>query len=170
MSTVSYLRGGVPGRVYLFRYFSTMAWRRGRGRCGILGSEHKERGMKTLLIVDDERKICEALAEFFAARGFHAVTASTGADAMAQLETVTPDYLLLDLGLPDMFGLDILQAAKKQYPGMRVVVVTALRESELIQRAYQMGAYDFITKPYLLDEHYLTQIFSPSIMPDDGSP
>ncbi len=124
--------------------------------------------MKTLLIVDDEPKICQALSTFFAGRGFRAVTASCGSDAMAQLEHETPDYLLLDLGLPDMFGLDILTAAKKQHPRVRIVVVTALRESELIQRAYQLGAFDFITKPYLLDENYLSQIFSPSITHDDA--
>ena len=107
---------------------------------------------KTLLIVDDEPKICEMLSRFFDARGFHAVTATSGRQAIELLTRECPAYLLLDIRMPDVSGLDVLKMAKARCPSVKVVMVTAIDDQQTADDAFQLGATDYITKPFELDE------------------
>ena len=88
--------------------------------------------MKTLLIVDDEVEICTLLTRFFSSRGFRTQTAHSGHEALEKLKAETPDYLLLDIRMPDISGLDVLQAVKRQYPDVKVVMVTALGDHDTL--------------------------------------
>ena len=101
-----------------------------------------------LLLVDDEPKLCKTLKAFFEDRGFHVVTAHTAEEALAQLRRAPVDVVLLDLKLPDGSGLDILPCLKHEYPDVRVVMISALADSELIQEAFQRGASHYLTKPF----------------------
>ena len=115
--------------------------------------------MKSLLIVDDERKICEVLSRFFAARGFQTETVQSGYEAIARLDEASPDYLLLDIRMPDMSGLDVLRQAKARHPALRVVMVTAIGDEETMQTAYELGAADYVTKPFHLNDQSWARAF-----------
>lgn len=111
-----------------------------------------DRQRKTLLIVDDEPKICEMLSRFFSSRGFRIVTATSGQRAIEILTHEPPDYLLLDIRMPDVSGLDVLKMAKSYCPNVKVVMVTAIDDQEVADTAFRLGATDYITKPFELDE------------------
>lgn len=115
--------------------------------------------MKSMLIVDDERKISELLSRFFAARGFQTETAQSGHEAIARLDQTPPDYLLLDIRMPDMSGLDVLREVKARHPALRVVMVTAVEDEEMMQAAYALGAADYITKPFNLSDQSWARAF-----------
>ena len=108
--------------------------------------------MKTVLIVEDEPKIRGLLAQFFESHGLRSLTADTGHQAIARLNEETPDYLLLDIGMPDVSGLDVLKLAKARHPNLRVIMVTAFGDDQTMETAARLGACDYITKPFGLSE------------------
>lgn len=75
-----------------------------------------------LLIVDDEPNINETLALIFRKRGYQVLTASTGSDALRQLESEKPDLALLDVALPDMSGIEIAITIRRQYPSCKFIL------------------------------------------------
>ncbi len=115
--------------------------------------------MRTLLIVDDEEKVREVLSRFFTTRGFSVTTAGSGAEALKRLDAWAPDYLLLDIHMPDVSGLDVLQQAKQRHPALRVVMVTGRDDTALMDRAFELGAVDYVTKPLNFDEQRWARAF-----------
>ena len=115
--------------------------------------------MKTLLIVDDEVKICLLLSRFFESRGLRTLTANSGNEALKTLDADHPDYLLLDIRMPDMSGLDVLRAAKQHHPDVNVVMLTALNDAELAKAAFRLGASDYLTKPFGWGDQELARVF-----------
>ena len=115
--------------------------------------------MKTMLIVDDEAKICAFLASFFTSRGFRTVTAQSGSEAMEKLDRDLPDYMLLDIRMPDLSGLDVLKLAKGRYPQIKIVMVSAVDDEHVAETAFQLGAADYITKPFGLDDQAWARAF-----------
>ncbi|MBI3321838.1 MAG: response regulator [Candidatus Omnitrophica bacterium] len=173
---ISGFHGGAPGyrdravgRIFLCRgLFPTVKgmWYPVEERDASLtgASGRKEEGaMKRMLIVDDELKICELLSRFFALRGFQTMTAHSGREAMDQLDGGSPDYLLLDVRMPDISGLEVLRHAKARYPQLKVVMVSALGDAETIEEAFRCGASDYIMKPLMLtDQAWARAFFAPS--------
>ena len=104
--------------------------------------------MPQMLIVDDEPDVCECLKDFFSAKGFAVSEAATGQGAIERFLTEHPDIVLLDLGLPDCFGLEVLRHLKALAPEVRVVMVTAMDRPELRRQAHEAGACGYITKPF----------------------
>ncbi len=104
--------------------------------------------MRRMLIVDDERDICDLLQEFFSARGFAVVSAFSGEEALERLCGQTADVILLDVLLPGLSGLEVLRRAKQLYPHARVVMVTAIDQEEVRTQATRYGAEAYITKPF----------------------
>ena len=115
--------------------------------------------MKTLLIVDDEIQICKVLSRFFDLRGFRTQTAFSGEEAVEKLRAQIPDYLLLDVRMPGLSGFDVLKLAKQLYPDLKVVMVTAFGDEETVKTAFELGASDFITKPFSLDDQAWARAF-----------
>ena len=115
--------------------------------------------MKTVLIVDDEVKICSLLSRFFQQRGLRTVTATSGTEALQKLDDEMPDYLLLDIRMPDMSGLDVLKIAKEHCPGLNVVMLTALDDAEMAKTAFGLGATDYLTKPFGWGDQELARLF-----------
>ena len=119
--------------------------------------------MKMLLIVDDELQICELLSRFFVSLGFQTRIAQSGHDALEMLQTQAPDYLLLDVRMPGLSGLDVLKQAKARYPDLKVVMVTAFSDAETAEEALRCGASDYITKPVAFTDHaWARAFFTPS--------
>ncbi len=106
--------------------------------------------MPSVLIVDDEPSITQALGAFFERAGGHVVTAvHSGADAVTQFERIRPDLVLLDVRLPDMTGFDVLARLRENNPV--VIMITGYGDVPLAVQAMQNGAENFLTKPVELD-------------------
>lgn len=103
----------------------------------------------TLLIVDDEQDMVRLLKRALEPDlGCEARTALSGEGALAVLEKDPVDLVLLDVKMPGMDGLEVLERIRRDHPWLTVVMMTAHGSIELAVQAIKMGAYDFITKPF----------------------
>jgi DNA-binding response OmpR family regulator len=100
----------------------------------------------TVVVVEDEREIRELLRRYLERDGHAVLTAATGAEGMRYLEESAPDLLLLDLGLPDVDGLELLRFA--DIVGVPVIALTARSTVEDRIRGLELGADDYVTKPF----------------------
>ncbi len=103
-------------------------------------------------IVDDERNIQATLASILERRGYAAVSAFTGRQAMQMIAEHHPDVVLLDLGLPDSEGLELLREIRQTHPSLPVIVVTANDSLNNAIASIKIGAFHFISKPYVPEE------------------
>lgn len=110
--------------------------------------------MKTykLLVVDDEHLIRWSLEQNLKKQGYEVVTAGTGEDAMRLVRDEQPDLVLLDIQLPGISGIEVLEKIKEHDEDVIVIMVTANSGLENAVNAMRMGAYDYISKPFNLDE------------------
>lgn len=104
--------------------------------------------MRTVLIVDDEPGIVEEVKAFFEDEGFRVYVADTGEDGIQFVEKIKPDLLLLDIKLPDISGLRVLETAKKLSPGTKTIVITGYVDQEIIDQAEKLGRDAFLQKPF----------------------
>jgi DNA-binding NtrC family response regulator len=105
-----------------------------------------------ILVVDDEHLIRWSLEQNLKKQGYEVMTAATGEDALKLLKDETPDLMLLDIQLPGIDGLAVLERVKELEEDIIVIMVTALGVLETAVKAMRMGAYDYINKPFNLDE------------------
>jgi len=103
-----------------------------------------------MLIVDDELGICDFLRTFFSRRGYEVKTVCSGADALTVMPQFQPQVVLLDIRMPGMSGLEVLEQLHPRYPACKVFMVTALDDEYLIAQAEALGAVSYITKPFHL--------------------
>jgi len=101
-----------------------------------------------VLIIDDEKRFTEELTEFLQESGFQAFEANTGADGYSILKKQAIDLLVLDVRLPGINGLDILQDVKVKYPNMEVIIVSAHGDMDTVIKAMRLGAIDYLRKPF----------------------
>jgi len=105
----------------------------------------------TILIIDDEIQIRMLLEITLSAKGYHIAEASTGKEGLALAASVLPACIILDLGLPDIDGLDILKRLREWY--FKPVIILSVRNAEDdIVKALDNGANDFLTKPFRTGE------------------
>ena len=104
--------------------------------------------MSTVLVVDDEAGARKTLMRLLAREGYETVGAGDGRQALQSLESKTPDVILLDLMMPEMDGLELLEAlqAHPQWKALPVVVLTALSDTHTVNRAQQLGAKAYLVK------------------------
>jgi two-component system, OmpR family, KDP operon response regulator KdpE len=107
--------------------------------------------MTTVLIVDDEPQILRALRINLTARQYHVVTACDGADALRSATADRPDLVVLDLGLPDVDGVDVIRHLRTWTP-VPIVVLSGRVDSVDKVEALDAGADDYVTKPFSIDE------------------
>lgn len=108
--------------------------------------------MTRVLIVDDEPQLLRALVLNLRNRGYDVVTATTGGDAVEQVAGLPPDVVLLDLGLPDRDGLAVIGELRRREPGLPIVVLSARSGSRDKVAALDLGAADYVTKPFDMNE------------------
>ncbi|MFT4631268.1 MAG: diguanylate cyclase (GGDEF)-like protein/PAS domain S-box-containing protein [Candidatus Pseudothioglobus sp.] len=104
---------------------------------------------KRVLIVDDERRQRDSLREMISLYGYDVETASSGSEALDSLATTSFDLLLLDLNMPGLSGLDVIDFVTRNKVNCKVVVVSGDASFESAKAALQKGAYDFLKKPYV---------------------
>jgi PAS domain S-box-containing protein len=104
--------------------------------------------LPSVLIVDDEPDICMALSDFLTHDGYAVCAVQAGSDALREVERGQVGVMILDLGLPDLNGLDVLRGVKKLAPLLPVIVLTASTQESHTVEALHCGAFTYLTKPY----------------------
>ena len=105
-----------------------------------------------VLVVDDEHLIRWSLEQSLKKQGYLVTTASSGEEAITFIQKESPDLVLLDIQLPGMDGIETLERIKDVDKHISVIMITALGVLETAVKAMQLGAYDYINKPFNLDE------------------
>jgi two-component system, OmpR family, response regulator len=104
--------------------------------------------MRRVLIVDDDKPLCELLAMYLRDDGFSVATAGTGTEALAAVDKEAPTLVLLDLLLPDMAGEEVCRRLRERRAHTPVVLVSCKTEAEERIAGLELGADDYITKPF----------------------
>lgn len=104
--------------------------------------------LKKVLVVDDERPIRELLKRVLVKEGYEVLTASDGKQALQRIEEVRPNLVLMDIRMPGVDGLEVLEQIKSRYPKIEVVMITGFGTKELALRSMKTGALDFMSKPF----------------------
>ena len=107
---------------------------------------------KKLLVADDERVVTDLIKIFFENEGFIVTTAFTGKEAEDAIEKDSPDILIVDLGLPDKDGLEIIKKIKKESPQTIVIVITGYCDDAKEQIIKELGVDRYIKKPFGIQE------------------
>ncbi|QFU23405.1 sigma-54 dependent transcriptional regulator [Shewanella eurypsychrophilus] len=102
----------------------------------------------TVLLVEDSMSLGALYTEYLRTEGGKVTHVNHGVDALSELAQWQPDLLVLDIKLPDMSGMDILQKAQSQYPDTTVIMITAHGTIDLAVESMKSGAFDFIIKPF----------------------
>jgi DNA-binding NtrC family response regulator len=105
-----------------------------------------------ILVVDDEPSILKLLKEALAQWGYHVACVSTGAEALEAIRTELFDAAITDIRMPEMSGLDLLREIKRHDESIEVVVMTGYPTIASAVEALKEGAYDYLSKPLILDE------------------
>ncbi|SLN37003.1 Nitrogen regulation protein NR(I) [Roseovarius albus] len=110
--------------------------------------------MSDILVVDDERDIRELVSDILQDEGFKTRMAGNADECMAAIGDKTPAMMILDIWLKDshMDGIDILKKVKQDYPEVPVVIISGHGNIEIAVAAIKQGAYDFIEKPFNIDQ------------------
>ena len=120
--------------------------------------------MRDVLVVDDDFMVAEIHRKFTdRVDGFRAVgVARTGAEALERAAALRPDLILLDVYLPDLTGLEVLQRLRSGGDRVGVVMITAARELDTVAGALDGGAADYLIKPFEFDQSLVDTLFGAS--------
>src|SRR5512146_75165 len=117
----------------------------------------KESGKRHIMVADDDPGIRGLLRSFLENEGFTVSEARTGREVLKALDDdVHPDLLLMDIRMPELSGMEVLQRLRDQNLDVPTLLMTAFGSSNLAIKAIQMGAYDYIAKPFDLEDVLLT--------------
>ena len=105
-----------------------------------------------VLIIDDDSSVLKLLCSALERKSIAAATSSNGAEALATVKNGPFDVILLDLGLPDIHGLELIHRLRETTPDARVVIITADTTSETLLRAIREQAFEYIRKPFDIRE------------------
>ena len=105
-----------------------------------------------VLVVEDDRDLQESLKELLGQEGFFVKTASDGVEAIKAINNGEFDLVILDLGLPVMSGESVVMEIRKKQPDLPVIMLTARNTTPDVIRGLNLGADDYVTKPFVADE------------------
>lgn len=108
--------------------------------------------VNTVLVVEDDSGLQKYLKELLLDNGYSVQTASDGIQALNSIEKLIPDLVVLDLGLPNMSGEAVCSEIRKKYPDLPVIILTAKDTTSDIVQGLNLGADDYMTKPFVADE------------------
>jgi nitrogen regulation protein NR(I) len=107
---------------------------------------------KTILIVDDEKNMLYSLEKLLGGPDCEIITASDGKEAVRKVKKSTPSLVIMDIQMPEMDGMQAFQKIKAEFPKQLVVMMTGSGTTETAIQAMKMGAFDYITKPFEVQE------------------
>ena len=120
-----------------------------------------------ILVVDDDPEVRMATRDFLSSKGYDVSVAEGGRDALRQLDSSPADVVLLDVAMPDMDGLETLKRIVSAHPNVPVIMVTANADIKITSKVLQLGAADYVPKPFDLD--YLNQAIRIQLSPGRGN-
>ncbi|MBL7136860.1 MAG: response regulator [Candidatus Marinimicrobia bacterium] len=100
-----------------------------------------------ILIIDDEPSVCNFLSDYLKYKGYNSKIALSGEEALTALNTEHFDLVLLDLIMPEMNGLEVLERIKKIDLKVPIIILTSVKDKNITESSLEMGAVDFISKP-----------------------
>ena len=109
-----------------------------------------------VLVVDDEVFICELLDEFLSIQGYDVSTANCGEDAISMFKNIHPEVVLLDIRMPGITGIDVLEKIKHIDSNVKIIMLSAFGDVDTIHKTLQMGAFRYMQKPVDLENLLLT--------------
>lgn len=112
--------------------------------------------MTKVLIVDDEPVIVNLLQKFLTQKGYQTITASSGEEALKRVREDSPSLVLLDVYMPGKTGIEVLREIKQLQPDLGVIMVTAASDEGIGRKALELGAFDYVSKPF--DLEYLEKV------------
>jgi DNA-binding response OmpR family regulator len=112
------------------------------------GSE-KER---KILIVEDDQKVLNFLTRLLSTKGYSIMKADRGSQAIHLASIARPDLVILDLSLPDCSGIEVLGQLKAMDEAIQVIILTGYGSQKAVRDAMELGAFDFLTKPFEVGE------------------
>ncbi len=107
---------------------------------------------RSVLVVDDEAEIRALLTDLLKEAGYEVRTAKSGTEALAEVARDLPDLVMMDVKLPDQDGIGVLRQLKRAHGELQVIVMTAFGGSSTAIKAMEHGAYDYVTKPFEIDD------------------
>jgi DNA-binding response OmpR family regulator len=107
---------------------------------------------KSLLVIEDDPGIQGFLKDLLLDNGYAVDVVSRGTEGLQSIDRTKPDLVILDLGLPDISGESVCLEIRKKYPHLRVIILSAKHNIVDIINGLQLGADDYITKPFVADE------------------
>lgn len=107
---------------------------------------------KTVLIVDDDVSVGDALRVILLDRDYGAIVVTNGYDALKAADSERFDAAIIDVGLPDMTGLELLSVLRTRDPALRIIIMTALPSPEVMSEATRLGAISVLAKPFPLSD------------------
>ncbi|MBP6672060.1 MAG: sigma-54-dependent Fis family transcriptional regulator [Bacteroidetes bacterium] len=112
----------------------------------------KQKNSAQILVADDEHDFRMLLQSFLVSEGHSVTTAEDGADAINKLQEKSFDLVLLDIRMPRVDGVEVLQFIKQQYLDTQVIILTAVNDVRIAVECMKLGAFHFLTKPYSVEE------------------
>lgn len=106
----------------------------------------------SILIIEDDEAVRKYLRDILIDNGYAVQTADDGIEGVEQIKKSQPDVVLLDLGLPKMRGEAVCKEIKKRFPALQVIVLTAQNTTTSLVKSLNIGADDYIAKPFETDE------------------
>jgi len=107
---------------------------------------------RSVLVVDDDADLRSLLSDLLSEEKYGVRTAQTGAEALASVAKDLPDLVMMDVQLPDQDGIGVLRQLKREQPELEVIVMTAFGGSSTAIKAMEQGAYDYVTKPFEIED------------------
>src|SRR5579872_5190543 len=111
---------------------------------------------KMILIADDDASIRSLLETLFQGEGYRTHEVTSGKDVLPAIHKTRPDLLVMDIRMPGVSGMEVMEQLKRSSIDIPVLLMTAFTTSNLAIRAIQLGAYDYVTKPFDIDDLLLT--------------
>ena len=108
--------------------------------------------MSKILVIDDDKSICESLKLYLTEEGYEVHTAPTGTEGLNEFVRILPDVVILDIRLPDIDGFTVLEDLREDDENVKVIMITAHHDMETTIKAMKEGAFDYIHKPINVDE------------------
>ena len=105
-----------------------------------------------ILVIDDEEIVGESLRKIFKDEGYEIDTASTGQEGLRKARSMSFDLMVVDLKMPDISGLDVIEVLRKEQPDTMTILITGYSSIDSAIKALKIGAFDYVPKPFTPDE------------------